>query len=61
VKARGPGAGATVLAISAGPNPVLFSVDGDIANMTRFDGDTLKQIGASNSTGVEYGETLVVR
>jgi len=61
VKARGPGAGATVLAVSAGPNPVLFSVDGDIANMTRFDGDTLKQTGASNSTGVEYGETLVVR
>jgi methylamine dehydrogenase heavy chain len=61
VKARGSGAGATVLAVSAGPNPILFSVDGDIATTTRFDGDTLKQTGASNSTGVEYGETLVVR
>ena len=61
VKARGPGAGATVLAVSAGLNPVLFTVDGDIAKLTRFDGDTLKQTGASNSTGVEYGETMVVR
>ena len=61
VKARGPGAGATVLAVSAGPKPVLFSIDGDVANMTRFDADTLKQTGASGFIGVEYGETLVVR
>jgi methylamine dehydrogenase heavy chain len=60
-KPRGLGPGATVLAVSAGAHPVLFTADGDIAALSRFDGDTLKQTGNSNSTGVEYGETLVVR
>jgi methylamine dehydrogenase heavy chain len=61
IKARGPGKGATVLAVSAGPHPVLFSANGDVASMSRWDGETLQPTGGSANTGVEYGETLMVR
>lgn len=61
VAARGPGNGATSLAVSAGPRPVLYSCDGDIAALSRWDGITLKSTGGSNATGVEFGEMVIVR
>lgn len=60
IKLRGPGAGAQILTVSAGPKPKLFALDLDHALITRLDGDTLKAEGHSPDNGLIEGGGLMV-
>jgi methylamine dehydrogenase heavy chain len=62
VKARGPGGGSAFVAVSAGPNPVVFISNMDTGVETRLDGQTLAVQGASPEHGiVESGGLMAVQ
>jgi methylamine dehydrogenase heavy chain len=62
IRARGPGLGATLLAVTAGSAPKLFALDLDHAVVTRLNGDTLAAEGHSPDNGlIEGGGLMVVK
>jgi methylamine dehydrogenase heavy chain len=62
IKARGAGGGATYLAVTEGPKPLLFTLNIDASVIARLDGETLATQGASPKHGVlESGGLMVVR
>jgi methylamine dehydrogenase heavy chain len=62
VKARGPGGGASFVAVSAGPHPVVFTSSLDTGVTTRLDGETLALQATSPKNGiVETGGLMALQ
>ena len=62
IKARGPGVGATYLAVTEGSAPLLFALNIDTTVITRLDGTMLAAQSTSPTHGVlESGGLMVVR
>jgi methylamine dehydrogenase heavy chain len=62
IKTRGPGVGATYLAVTGGTNPLLFALDVDHSVITRLDGQTLAAQGKTPDNGlIEGGGLMVVK
>jgi methylamine dehydrogenase heavy chain len=61
VVARNRSDGAISLAVSHGPKPVLFTVNGDAASITRYDGETLTKLGETRKNFLEGGGPLLVQ
>jgi methylamine dehydrogenase heavy chain len=61
VVARNRSDGAVSLAVSRGPHPVLFTVNGDPASLSRYDGETLTKLGETKRNFLEGGGPLLVQ
>jgi methylamine dehydrogenase heavy chain len=59
ITARGPGGNASFIAMSPGPNPVLYGSALDTGTITRFNPDTLAIESSSPQTGLLEGGGLL--
>lgn len=61
VTARSASDGAVSLAISRGPDPVLFTVNGEPASISRYDGQSLSKLGETRRNMLDGGGPLLVQ
>jgi methylamine dehydrogenase heavy chain len=61
VVARNRADNAVSLAVSRGPKPVLFTVNGEPSSISRYDGETLTKLGETKRGFLEGGGPLLVQ
>jgi methylamine dehydrogenase heavy chain len=61
VETRGHADGAVSIAVSAGPKPLVFTVNGPNSSLSRYDGQTLAKLGETKKDFLEGGGPLMVQ